>query len=232
MFSRYTRPFSEEAGFDDPTVSYLAGRAGVLGPVDPAVVGAATVFFAPDTVRTRWELACRTVDVHAYARRWITGLHAWGRARLDGLDRLGRLADLATAVALEADDAGAPLFAAWRSALAPPDDPPGRAAHAIFLLREHRGAMHAAAVLTGGLTPLQAVLTGPGGEPNAVTFGWTGPYEDPAPLAAIRAQVDAATERAAARPYEVLDDREQAELAGRLEKAVAHVDPRATLGGG
>jgi hypothetical protein len=230
MFSRYTKAVSDAAAFDDSQASYLAGRVGVLGPVDVEVAGAVLTFFALDRLRTSWTLACETTDVRAYAGRWIEAGHEWGRARLAGLEGVDRLADLALAVVREADVAAAPLFAAWRTHPLPPDAE-ARAFHAVFLLREHRGAMHQAAVLTSPLTPLQAVLSGPGGQDNAVTFGWTEPFEDPAPLAGLRAEVERTTDQAAARPYAVLDDREQAELAQLLEMAVARAFPRATLDG-
>ena len=126
--------------------------------------------------------------------------------------------------------AGLQLFAAWR-ALPPPTDDAARAAHALEVLREHRGGLHVAAVLAGGLTPLQAILAGPGGDANATFFGWKGPFEDAEPYRAARAGIERTTEAAAARAYEVLDDSELAELAQGLEMMAVHLAARATLGG-
>ncbi len=231
MISRYAKAAADEQGFAGIWTSYFAGRAGLLGPVDPDVVAAVIAFYPPEVVRVGWEAALETVpDIRATGLRYAQACHEWGRARLGGVTGLGRLADLALTVARQADVTGLPLFAAWRSLPLPVDDA-ARLAHALELLREHRGGLHVAAVLAGGLTPLQAILAGPGGEANAIFFGWTGPFEDPAPYRETRARVELATEAAAARAYEVLDDAELAELADGLEMVGAHLARRATLGG-
>jgi hypothetical protein len=230
MISRYAKAAADEQGFAGIWTSYFAGRAGLLGPVDADVVAAVIAFYPPEVVRAGWEAALETVpDIRAAGERYATACHEWGRARLDGADGLGRLADLALTVARQADVTGLPLFAAWRALPLPADDP-ARVAHALELLREHRGGLHVAAVLASGLTPLQAILAGPGGEANATFFGWTGPFEDPAPYRDLRAKVEQATEAAASRAYEVLDDAELAELADGLEMVGAHLARRATLG--
>ncbi len=228
MISRYAKAAAAEQGFTGIWTSYLAGRVGVLGEVDADVVTAAIAFYPPDLVRGSWAAACATVPVRQAALRYAAACHAWGEARLGGFDGAGRLAELTLTVAREADVAGAPLFAAWR-ALPLPGSDEARAAHGLQLLREHRGAQHIAAVLSCGLTPLQAVLAGPGGEGNAVFFGWQPPFEDPTPYTAIREEAERRTELAAARPYAVLDDAELAELAALLETGSAHARERATL---
>ena len=230
MISRYAKAAAVEQGLDGVWTSYFAGRAGVLGDVDADVVCAALCFYPADVVRAGWQAAQAVVDVRAAGLRYAHACHEWGRGRLDGTDGLARLAELSLQVVRQADVAGLPLFAAWR-ALPLPADPPARAAHALHLLREHRGGLHAAAVLTGGLTPLQAILAGPGGKANASFFGWTGPFEDAAPYAELRAQAERRTQEAASRAYAVLDDAELAELASGLEMAAAHLQARATLGG-
>jgi hypothetical protein len=231
MISRYAKAAADDQGFAGIWTSYFAGRAGLLGPVDADVVTAAIAFYPADVVRVGWEAALATVpDIRASGLRYAQACHEWGRARLAGVEGLGRLADLALTVARQADVAGLPLLAAWR-ALPLPSDDAARVAHALELLREHRGGLHVAAVLSGGLTPLQAILSGPGGEANASFFGWTGPFEDPEPYRALRAEIEVVTEAAAARAYEVLDDAELAELARGLEMVGAHLARRATLGG-
>ncbi len=231
MISRYAKAAAVEQHLEGIWTPYFAGRAGLLGPVDPGVVSAVLPFYPVDLVRSGWQTALETVaDVRASGLRYAQACHEWGRARLAGLDGVGRLAELALAVARQADAGGLTLFAAWRAVPLPPDDE-ARAAHALHLLREHRGGLHIAALVTGGLTPLQAILAGPGGESNATFFGWTGPFEDPAPHLRARALVEERTEAAAAPAYEVLDDAELAELAQLLESVGAHLTTRATLGG-
>ena len=231
MISRYAKAAADEQGFAGIWTSYFAGRAGLLGPVDADVVTAALAFYPPEVVRIGWESALATVpDIRESGLRYAAACHDWGRARLAGVDGLGRFADLALTVARQADVAGLQMFAAWR-ALPPPADDAARAAHALEVLREHRGGLHVAAVLAGGLTPLQAILAGPGGEANATFFGWKGPFEDAEPYRVARAEIERTTEAAAARAYEVLDDGELAELAQGLEKMAVHLAARATLGG-
>lgn len=231
MISRYAKAAAVEQGFHGVWTSYFAGRCGLLGPVDADVVAAAVAFYPADVVRAGWRAALEAVDdIHASGLRYAHACHEWGRARLAGLDGAGRLAELALTVARQADIAGLPLFAAWRALPLPADDE-ARLTHGLQLLREHRGGLHVGAVVTSRLTPLQAVLAGPGGEANATFFGWTGPFEDPAPFVQARAEVEARTEAAAARAYAVLDDAELAELASGLDKVAAHLAARATLGG-
>jgi hypothetical protein len=194
------------------------------------VVSAALVFYPADVVRVGWEAAWASTDPARSAARYAQACHEWGQAKLADFEGAGRLADLAGTVAAGADVAGLPLFAAWRAAPVPADDP-ARAALALQVLREHRGGLHGVAVLAQGLTPLQAILAGPGGEPNATFFGWRGPFEDASALRAAKAAAEVVTDDLADRAYAVLGDAEQAELAELLDKAVAYVFDRATLDG-
>ena len=230
MISRYAKAAAVEQGLEGAWTAYFAGRAGLLGDVDADVVAAALCFYPPDVVRVGWQAARATVQVRAAGLRYAQACYAWGRARLADAPGLDRLAELTLQVARQADVAGLPLFAAWRQEPLPTDDE-ARAAQALHLLREHRGGLHAAAVLTGGLTPLQAILAGPGAEANAAYLGWTGPFEDPAPYAELRAEAERRTQSAALRAYAVLDDTEIAELAAGLQIVGAHLQARATLGG-
>ena len=181
-------------------------------------------------VRVGWQGAWASTDPVRSAARYAQACHEWGRVKLADFDGAGRLAELAAVVAASADVAGLPLFAGWR-AVAPPADDPARAALALQVLREHRGGLHGVAVLAQGLTPLQAILAGPGGEPNASFFGWQGPFEDVAGLREARAAAETLTDDLADRAYAVLDDAEQAELAALLDKAVAYAFGHATLDG-
>lgn len=230
MISRYAKAAAVEQGLGGVWTSYFAGRCGVLGEVDADVVTAALGFYPADVVRLGWEAALAVTTPARSGARYAQACQEWGRVKLDGFEGAGRLAELAGTVAAAADVAGLPLFAAWRAVPVPSDDP-ARAAQALHVLREHRGGMHAIAVLSAGMTPLQAILSGPGGEANATFFGWSGPYEDVSGLGDLRALVEARTDRIVDPAYQALDAAEQAELADLLDKAVAHVYPRATLDG-
>jgi hypothetical protein len=229
MISRYAKAAATDQELSGVWTSYFAGRAGLLGDVDADVVTAAIGFYPADVVRIGWEGAWATTSPARSGQRYLQACHEWGRVKLEGFAGAGRLAELAGAVAAAADVAGLPLFAAWRAAPVPRDDE-ARAAQAVQVLREHRGGLHVVSVLAAGLTPLQAILAGPGGEGNAAFFGWTGPYQDVTALADARAAAEVMTDQLADRAYAVLDAAEQAELAEVLDKAVAHVFPRATLG--
>jgi hypothetical protein len=201
---------------------YFAGRCGVLGDVDADVVGAAVAFFEPGLVRRAWD-ASRAVEPRAAAvARYAAACQDWGRRRLDGFAGAQQLAELLEPVVAAASVPAAPLFAGWR-AVARADDPPARVVQLAHVLREHRGAMHAVAVLACGLTAQQAVLAGPHGEQGARYFGWRGPF--PAVDDAVRAareRAEALTDALEAPVWAALGD-ETAQCLGLLHAAAAHL---------
>jgi hypothetical protein len=197
---------------------YVAGRAGVLGNVDADVVAATMVFFPTPWVREHWEMARAVLQPDEAARQYAAACHRWGRERLAGAEGLDRLVELARGVVDGVEPAGLPLFAGWR-ALPLPDDDPARVAHLAMVLREHRGNLHALAVLAQGLSPLEAHVAGPLGAANAEFFGWPQPYPDPGPLADRWQAAEAATARLTAPAFAVLDESERAELAGLLGRS-------------
>ena len=88
--------------------------------------------------------------------------------------------------------AGAPVFAGLRL-LPEPDDAKALAQHRCNALRELRGAMHGAAILTVGLSPLEAVLVR---SPDvAELFGWSPPFPDAAPFHERWGLAEARTDR-------------------------------------
>ncbi len=80
------------------------------------------------------------------------------------------MAELGAKVVDAASPALAPMFAAWRVRPAP-DDRAAAAFHQLDALRELRNALHGAAVLTAGLTPVEAVAVR--SPAMAALFGWT-----------------------------------------------------------
>lgn len=214
-----TRATGKELGFRGFSY-YFGGRGGVLGDVDADVVTAALTFFPSYAVRPMWELAGQTMDRAEHVRRYAGSCHDWGREHLSQVHGAERLSELSLRVVDAADPAGAPLFAGWR-ALPRPDDVGGRLAHAMHLLREHRGALHAIAVLAQGLTPLQAVVSGPYGPGNAEYFGWRAPYPDAKAHVAARTAAEDRTDLLVARAYDVLEGSEEAELADLTVRAAA-----------
>ena len=212
---------------------YHGGRGGPLGDVGPEVVHAAFVFFPFESVRKGWEKARAVAEPRESGRRYAEALAGWGREHLPGVDggdeTLRRLGDLVLRVVDAADGAGLPLFAAWR-ALERPEDPAGRALHALQLLRELRGGLHALVVLAEGMTPLEAVVSGPAGTDNAKFFSWPEPYPDPSTLVEARRRVDERSAALAVRPFEALDDAEGDELVALVRAVRSHVTARPVEG--
>lgn len=221
MLARPTLRKGPELGFPKGWSFYFAGRGGALGDVPADVVAAAMVFFPPAFVQQQWLLGRAVMEPPAAAAAYAQACQDWGRENFDGLDRLERLVELLRLLAAGGDAAGAPLFAGWR-ALPLPEDPAGAAAQLLQVMREFRGAMHAMAVLSAGLTPLEAVVAG-GGAGNAEFFSWPEPYPERDPLLELHAEAEETTDMLTASAYEALDQSEREELVELLQIAHAHV---------
>lgn len=199
---------------------YFIGRGGVLGDVDPDVVGSAMAYWPRDVVREGWNAARAVLTPEEGVRRFTAVNHGWGREHLADAPGLDRLAPLLERVARDADSAGLALFAGWRATLGTlPDDLPARVSHLCHVLRELRGGLHLAAVLAAGLTPLEAVLAG-GGEGNATFFGWSQPFILPTGLVDRRVAAEAVTDDVAGAVWaRSLSPAEQAEVTGLVTTA-------------
>ncbi len=198
---------------------YFGARGGALGSVDADAIAAACGFFAPGLVRSAWESALAVAPPDQLVREDVALCISWARRYLASLAGIERLADLAGRVVDAADASGRVLFAAWRAVPDPADDPAARAGLALLRLREHRGAGYLLATVAEGLTPLAAILAGPGAA-KATANGWHPPYPARADDDAHRLR--AAEQRAdmlAGMAYECLDGDERAELVTLLESA-------------
>lgn len=187
---------------------YVTGRGGVLGDVDGDVVAAAFVFFEPGGIRTLWDQGRTVMSPADAAREFAACGAAWGEQHVpDDLDA-ARLAELAERVVAGARSAGAPVFAGWR-AMPVPQSPKAAAVHNMNVLRELRNGLHAGAVLSTGLAPLEALSVR---TPHMVPmFGWA----EAVPIDGMLPrweQAEANTNLAMAHAYESLDERERAEL--------------------
>ncbi|MFZ9628598.1 MAG: SCO6745 family protein [Ilumatobacteraceae bacterium] len=210
-----------QIGYPNGYAYYVAGRGGVLGDVDADVVSSAFGFFAPSIIRRMWDEGVAVEGARAAAARYGAACADFGRARLSGFGGAGRLAELAGAVVAGCDSTGLSLFAGWRSEPLP-DDALARAFFLIHVLRELRGSAHIVAVVSSGLTPLEAVLA-TAGTAGAERFGWTGPFPDVA--ADAKAAAELLTDQIVARCYRsVLGDAEIDELATLVAAARSHVD--------
>jgi hypothetical protein len=205
-----------ELGFDGLDF-YAAGRGGVLGEVPADVVVAALVFFAPALVHEAWDRSAKVMTRSEAAREWAAVAHAWATEHLPDEIDWTTVAALLGRVVSAAPVAGAPLFAGWR-ALDEPEETKALALHRLNALRELRGALHGAAVLTVGLAPVEAIVVRmPAMLP---VFGWPEPYPDPEPLHARWGLAEARTDRMFGRHLAVLDGEERADLVDLLAPLV------------
>lgn len=221
MLDMATYGAAAEDGFEGMDF-YVAGRGGALGDVPSAVVVAAFVFFEPGTVHDCWTRAADVMPRQAAADRWAAACHRWAEAHLgDDVDH-GRLAELLGRMNAAASTAAAPCFGAWRVQPEPDADRPrALALHRLMVLRELRGGLHGAAVITHGLSPHAALtIHTPGMLP---IFGWDGPHPDAEAAHSHTAwnEAETATDRALAPAYEALDEGERVELRELLDAAQA-----------
>ncbi len=191
---------------------YVLGRGGALGDTHADVVAAAFVFWNPDHVRSLWESGRAVQPPAEAAGEWVRLCGAWGEANLLDLDGLERLIELCAKVTDAASPSAAPLFAGWRALEGPSADrPKARAQYLLNGLRELRGALHGAAVLTSGLTGREAV--GFRAAHMAPIFGWDPEaLPDAADVEGRWKQAEAGTDVAFGLALSALDDGELADF--------------------
>lgn len=234
-------------------MTYFAQRSAAMGPVGPGVVAATFFSYNPDVVSRHlpraWTLAAPDVVLAARLRAAESALtRVLGDAA--GSVEVREAATLARRVTDACPVEGRPLFAAHAD-LATPDSDLGALFHAATLLREFRGDGHVAALVTAGLSGLEALVThtatGRGFVPRfaAVTRGWSAEQWDGASrrLAEqgvldadgavtetgrrLRADLEDATDRASSTPFSVLEDGE----VGRLTELGRALTRRALAAG-
>ncbi|MEO5973718.1 MAG: hypothetical protein ABIQ38_00740 [Ilumatobacteraceae bacterium] len=166
-----TLKIGTDAGYPNGYAWYVAGRGGVLGDVDADVVISAFAYFNPEVVRKMWNAGNQVESARQSGSRFATSCAAWGRQRLHDVEGCERFVELAERLVNSVDVAGLTLFAAWRSEPLPVDAA-GRAYQLLHVMREWRGSVHIVAVLSGGVTPLQAVLAAEDGSAHAKVYGW------------------------------------------------------------
>jgi hypothetical protein len=208
MTDAATLEIGANAGFEGFDF-YVGGRGGALGDVPADVVVAAFVFFAPDHIRAAWERAGKVMPRRDAAALWAAAADNWARTNLDDAGPWDRLAELLDRVVQNAAVAGAPVFAGWRT-LPEPEDAKARVAHHMNGLRELRGGLHGAAVLTVGLAPVEAVSVL---VPDLLpVLGWN---DEPPPAEPLKDRwqlAEARTDRMFGRHLAVLDAPEREEL--------------------
>jgi Helix-turn-helix family len=251
----YFDPIATEAttalGLSGFWMGYFGARAAPMGAVGAGVVEATFFNFAPGFVRrwvpALWERVAPPAVVAARSEAAGRSLRAITPA-VDGLAAAVG-ADLAAAVERGAP-AGRPLFAANREVPAPADPVAALWQHCTSL-REHRGDGHVATLTAAGLDGLEAhVLIALDGGTSAddlqKTRGWTAADWDAAAERcahrglldaggltaagrALRADIEATTDRLAAGPFAVLNEAQRAGLLATLEPVAAAVSRSGVL---
>lgn len=222
MISPEARAYAKRLGLRGRQ-AYMVGRFGVLGRVHADVVVAAQGFWSPEVVTAAWDAGAGSIEPFAAAAGYADMCREYAVARLAGFTDAARLAQLAWRVADGAAVAAAPVFAGWRAMPRRPDLPAGDCVQATHVLRELRMARHLVAVLATGLTPLEAVVSGPGGVENAQFFGYPPPYPDIDALAERRAVAEDLTDTLMAPVYDVLTGHERLELEQLLAAALGRL---------
>ncbi|HST64367.1 MAG TPA: hypothetical protein VLM05_04175 [Mycobacteriales bacterium] len=224
-------------------MGYFAFRAAPLGPVGPAVVTA--VFYGFH--RSRVERALPDAWTYTTPEAAIAAREAAIDEAFADFTGLDEAADLAWRAAQAADTAGRPLAAA-NQALPRPASPRVALWQATAVLREHRGDGHNAVLVARGIGPAEAhLLKGGAGESDVDVLrtgrGWPDDEwararerlgdlldADGRLTAAGRAEhdaIEAATDRAARRPWEALGEADATRLLDLLHPVAA-----ATVGTG
>jgi hypothetical protein len=156
-FAEGVRPAGIALGLRGFWMTYFAFRAAPLGPVPAGPVAAAFAGFQPAMVAKALPDAWSRTTPQACLEARATGTAAALRGRGADPDACDRAAAILGPVAAAADPTGRPLFAA-NAAVAPPGDALGRLWQLATTLREHRGDGHIAAMVSAGITGLEAHL--------------------------------------------------------------------------
>lgn len=144
-------------------MQYFASRAAPMGAVAANVVAATFYNFNPQLIASvipaAWELVPPATVTRARYEIVSTALPRVLGDELTHSPELARAAELLRRVAESVPNAdGRPLYAG-HAELPWPDTPHVQLWHAITLLREYRGDGHIAALMTNGLSGLDALIT-------------------------------------------------------------------------
>ncbi|MFJ7254726.1 hypothetical protein ACIQWV_19615 [Streptomyces sp. NPDC098085] len=228
-----------ELGIDDPNAAYFAGRAAALGAVGPGTVTAVFYNFNHDLVARHlpavWSVASPQAALDARLRAADSTLRRLLGEEITASPEMAEAAGLALRAAEACTRHARPLYAAHAD-LPVPEEPHLAYWHAGTLLREHRGDAHIAALLAAGLDPVEALVshtaTGKGMNSRWIltTRGWRradweqaterlrgrglldGEGELTEAGAALRAELEEATDRMDLAPYEHLGEEGVARL--------------------
>ncbi len=213
---------AQAAGLPAGLGAYAVGRLGVLGDCPPDNVVGAAFFWNPDTIRNAVAEGRAAATPAEGAAIYARICQEWGDDHLADFDGVLRLGELCERVVEHASPLGAPTFVGWRD-MPLPEPGAARTFQLCQTMRELRFGRHAVAVQASGMSPLEAILSGPTGEWNAEFFGWEKPYPDVSALAEQRDEIESTTDRLHAPDFDVLSDDERTELRELAKAARGHV---------
>jgi hypothetical protein len=151
----------EGLGFPHRGMGYFASRSAAMGRVGAAVVAATFFNFNPGLVErfipAAWDHASPEDVITARLRAVDAALTRFLGDAIDS-EKMKWASETAMAAALACPRAGRPLFAAHAS-LGTPERPHQALWHALALLREFRGDGHIVALMSAGLTPVEALAS-------------------------------------------------------------------------
>ena len=150
-----------DLGLEKGRMSYFAGRAAPMGAVGPGVVAATFYNFNPEAVAAEipraWSIASPADVIAARFDAAGAALRRMLGDEVTGSEQVAEAARLAREAASACAPDGKPLYAAHAD-LEWPEPAHVQLWHAISLLREFRGDAHIAALQDGGLSGLEAVV--------------------------------------------------------------------------
>lgn len=156
-FAPRVRDTGKALGLRGFWMTYFAFRAAPLGQVGPGAVVATFAGFEPSMVAKAlpdaWSRTTPAACLAARSEVSVAALRAVGVSEQAGAEAVAVLAP----VAASADATGRALYGA-NAALALPDDPVAALWQLATTLREHRGDGHVAALLSAGVSGLEALL--------------------------------------------------------------------------
>ncbi len=167
------RQASDALGMKGFWMGYFAFRAAPLGPIGPAPVQALFAGFLPAWVHRALPDAWQHASPEACIEARSTSAAAALRGAGIGEDECRRAVTLLEPVVAGLDVTGRALTAA-NAELPLPDDPVGRLWQLTTTLREHRGDGHVAALVSAGVSGLEAhLLQVAAGEAKWGSRGWS-----------------------------------------------------------
>ncbi|HEY5399341.1 MAG TPA: hypothetical protein VIL16_28565 [Trebonia sp.] len=246
-FAPETEHYLTGVGLRGNRMCYFAGRAAPMGAVGKSVVASTFYNFNPALVArsipAAWELATPATVIEARLVAVDAALTRLLGEDVIASDDMRALSVLAREATAACTPEGRPLYAG-NADLDWPDAPHLVMWHALTLLREHRGDGHICALACAGLSGIEALVThtktGNGflTEFAMSTRGWSQPEWDAAVARlqarglldadseltdagqALRAQLEADTDRMAEPPWQHLGD-ERTEEVVRIAKAMS-----------